>query len=267
MKISLQDAQIMRSGSARFPTKGTTCVPACCFYWCCQNGEDGKNCVGFQLINGQVKRHLQEQLGEDALKYVQNAYGFIQRAIQNENLEGVEVITRDVSQLRERTIPESTERASGFAHMLECAHGVQNDPTPEPEPQEQVRETGLLGMMSALGSKTESHPTLTRAIDESQFPDFCDPMKCPSNYARHCSANQPSNYGKRCVYKTLTTEQLKTHSETRQIDNDKLNNLLARLETLEKEVVNAENSPKNDHIFPNRPNLCKTKNPNGLDEE
>jgi len=129
----------------------------------------------------------------------------------------------------------------GFANMVECAFG-------QPE-------------------NRESEPTLTRAIDETQFPDFCDPMKCPSNYARHCSANRPENYGKRCVYKTFTTEQVKTHTETRQIDNDKLNNLLARLEIVETELRNAENVPKNEHIFPNRPNLCKPKNPDGLDEE
>jgi len=121
MKISAQDAQIMRDGSARFPTKGTTCAPACCFYWCCQNGEDGKDCVGFQLINGDTKRHLQEQLGEDALKYIENAYGFIQRAIQNENVEGVDVVVRDLSQLRERAEPEKTDfveaMARGFTNI------------------------------------------------------------------------------------------------------------------------------------------------------
>jgi len=161
---------------------------------------------------------------------------------------------------------EQPQHQEGFANMVQCAFGNQNTPTREPEPETRSTE-GLRGMLEAI-SRTEQtdNVTLIRAIDETQFPDFCNPMKCPPDYARHCSANRPENYGKRCVYKTLTTEQVKTHSETRQIDNDKLNNLLARLETLEKEVVNAENSPKNEHIFPNRPNLCKTKNPNGLDE-
>jgi cell fate (sporulation/competence/biofilm development) regulator YmcA (YheA/YmcA/DUF963 family) len=72
--------------------------------------------------------------------------------------------------------------------------------------------------------------------------------------------NQP------CRNRVPTNEQFK-HAQTRTIDNDKLNNLLARLETLEKEVVNVENVPKNEHIFANRPNLCKPKNPDGVDEE
>jgi hypothetical protein len=165
MKISAQDAEIMRSGSARFPMKGTTCVPACAFYWCCQNGEDGKNCVGFQLINGQVKRHLQEQLGEDALKYIENAYGFIQLALKNENLEGVEVITRDVSQLRERTIPEPEE--TDFAAAMMRGFG------------------NIQGNVSPMAA-----PSLEEATYPERCSDQCKFVTCPyrkeENYNKPC---------------------------------------------------------------------------------
>jgi len=162
MKISSQDAQIMRSGSARFPMKGTTCVPACAFYWCCINGEDGKNCVGFQLINGQVKRHLQEQLGEDALKYIENSYGFIERAIQNNNLEAVEVVIRDLSQLRERAEPEKTD----FGEAM-------------------VR--GFSNIQGAVSNMEEDHR-------EKEFPELCSdgckqttcPYRRQENYSKPC---------------------------------------------------------------------------------
>jgi hypothetical protein len=185
------------------------------------------------LINGDTKKHLQEQLGEDALKYIENAYGFITRAIQNNHPEDAEVILRDISGLRERAIPEPTQRASGFAHMLECAHGA----TQEPDPVE-------------------------RSQPINEFPEFCT-KQCPhtqcSSWGTSAMENQP------CRNRVPTNEQFK-HAQTRTIDNDKLKNLLARLEIVETELRNAENVPKNEHIFPDRPNLCRPKNPNGLEE-
>jgi len=146
------------------------------------------------------------------------------------------------------------QHREGFIGMLECAHGVENNPTQESESVElsQPTEDGFTSMLTA---------SQNRSLDE--FPQICT-KQCPHT---QCSSwGNPPMENQLCRNIVLTTEQMK-HAQTRTIDNDKLNNLLARLETLEKEVVNAENSPKNEHIFPNRPNLCKTKNPNGLDEE
>jgi len=283
MRISSQDAQIMKSGSARFPMKGTNCVPSCAFYFCCANGKDGENCTGFQLLNGESKKLLERNLGEDSVKYIENSYGFIERAIQNKNFDGVEVVTRDLSRLREKAIPEPTQRPEGFLYMLKCARGVQNTSPqksqpiersqlnqhqegilamieasrgllstssrqPEPDPVECGHENGFAGMIDALRSKTQSNPNLTRAIDETQFPNFCDPMKCPPNFSRHCSANRPENYGRPCIYQTSTNEKI-NRPETQQ--------RIAKSTTLLKIV----------HVIPNRPNFCKTKNPNGLDEQ
>jgi hypothetical protein len=202
---------------------------------------------------------LDKNLSQDDLIYIQNCA----RMAQNECPEE----TRNaLAQEVLRYIPhEEPQRESGFSYMAKCARGIQNAPPQEPEPETRSTE-GFQGMLTAI-SRTEQtdNVTLTRAIDESQFPDFCNPMKCPPDYARHCSANRPENYGKRCVYKTLTTEEMK-HPETRAIDNNKLKNLLDRLEIVEKELRNAENSPKNEHIIPSRPNFCKPKNPNGEEE-
>jgi phage head maturation protease len=57
-----------------------------------------------------------------------------------------------------------------------------------------------------------------------------------------------------------------SHSETRAVDNNKLSNLLDRLTTIEKAVLDAENSVKSNHIIPNSPRFCKPKNPDGSEE-
>jgi len=203
MRISTVDAQIMRSGSAKFPVKGSNCLPSCAFYWCCGNSGDGEPCQGFFLINGDAKRLLEKQLGENSLQYIKNSYGFIERAIQNNHPEDAEVILRDMSALRERITPQPTRYGTGFLAMVEASRGFSNKPTHEPDPVEREPNTGFRGMLDALRSKIESHPTLTRAIDESRFPPLCNPMSCPLDFARHCRANRPENYGKMCIYKTL----------------------------------------------------------------
>jgi len=123
---------------------------------------------------------------------------------------------------------------------------IQNVTTEEPHHQE-----GLIGMMeAALGSRSTEQPrseSLTRAIDESQFPIRCDPTQCPPDYARHCKANRPENYGSPCIYRTPTNEQL-GHPETLQQRSAK---------TIDVEVTN---------IFPNKPNFFKPKKLDGSED-
>jgi phage head maturation protease len=117
--------------------------------------------------------------------------------------------------------------------------------TEEPQHRE-----GLIGMIeAAFKSQSIERPTsesLTRAIDEFQFPNLCDPELCPPDYARHCRANRPENYGKPCIYRTPTNEQLK-HSETQQ--------------------RSVESATKLTPLIPNKPNFFKPKNLNECDEE
>jgi hypothetical protein len=117
-----------------------------------------------------------------------------------------------------RAAPQPTQHESGFLNMLEASRGISTISTREPAP-------------------------LTRAIDESQFPTLCNPEECPPDYARHCRANRAENYGKPCIYRTPTNEQLK-HSETQQ-----------------------RSAKTIDNIFPNKPNFFKPKNLNECDEE
>jgi hypothetical protein len=231
-------ANVLRDGKREIRAIGDVCDASCFTWYACAHSKPNGVCEGFVLMNGETRKHLNRILNEDDAIYVQNCARMAQSECPEETREVM------VQEVLRYIPPKEPEHQEGFANMVECAFGNQNG---QPK-------------------NTESEPTLTRAIDESQFPALCNPMLCPPNYSRHCEANTPAHFGQPCIYRTPTNEELK-HSETRAIDNDKLNNLLARLETLEKEVVNAENSAEITHVIPNRPNLCRPKNPNGLDEE
>jgi hypothetical protein len=190
--------------------------------------------------------YYQEHNNEEAIS--------VFRSLLQETKEKMGIITRSNEQT------ESTQRPSGISYMVQCALGGSSKPNSE-HPQEERASSGFQAMLTA-SSRTE-HPrnvTLTRAIDESQFPTLCNPMLCPPNYARHCSANTPEHFGEPCIYHTPTNEQIK-HPEPEQRAT-----LPELLETLETEVWKAENSAKNEHIIPNKPNFFKPKNPDGSEE-
>ena len=263
MKAS--SANILRENKREIRAIGSACDPACAMWAFCQNSVTDGLCKGFFLLNGKSQNLLNKTLNEDDKIYVEN----VTRMAQNESSEETrENLVREVLRFIPREESEPTQRPEGFSYMAKCARGVQNTPTQEPDPVERAQPNrGFTGMIESAFSHEPTERTVTRAVDPSLFPDICDGKSCPSEYQRHCSANRVEHYGERCVYKTLTTEELKTHSETRAIDNNKLKNLLDRLEIVEKELRNAENSPKNDHILPNRPNFCKPKSLDGVDEE
>jgi len=259
--MKLSSANILRSGKREIRAIGDVCDLACFVGFSCSNSVPDGVCKGFSLMNHQTRTHLNKMLNADDNKYIENCVNTIQRGCDEETRESL------VSEVLRYLPPKEPERKEGFIGMVEASRRFSNTPTEETEPIERAHDTGFLGMLDALTSKTESHPTLTRAIDESQFPPLCNPMSCPPDYARHCSANRPENYGRPCIYKTLTNEEIK-HPETQQriAKSATLPELLDRLETLEKAVLDAENSATNEHIIQNRPNFCKTKNPNGVDD-
>ena len=212
--IPQKDANLILRQSAKFPQKGDQCNASCAFYFCCANSKDFGTCEqGFQLINGDSRKLLERNLGADSVKYIENSYGFIQRAIQNENLEGVELVTRDLSRLHEKAFPEPTQRPSGISYMAQCAFGNQNT-QPENTQPETHSDSEFTRMLEASGkgstNREESHTAISkttirmtgmlRMVDETQFPQFCDPEKCPKDFARHCSANRPEHHGKVCIY-------------------------------------------------------------------
>lgn len=137
----------------------------------------------------------------------------------------------------------------------------------ELEPQ---RKAGLIGMIECAfrgSERTQPEPrTLIQRFNENDFPKICDGKSCSVEYQRHCEANRPENYGKSCIYRTPTNEEIKRPEPQQRIAKSTLPELLDRLETVEKEVYKRENSAKSVHVIPNRPSFCKPKNPDGSEE-
>ena len=137
--IPQKDADIILRKSAKFPTKGSQCNSACVFYTFCGNGHDFEECTGFQMLNGESKKLLEKALGTDSVEYINNSYGFIERAIQNNDLEAVEVVVRDLSQLRKRAEPETTDFAEAMRRGFSSIQGAVA-PMAAPSLEEDARE-------------------------------------------------------------------------------------------------------------------------------
>ena len=166
--IPQKDADIILRKTAKFPTKGSQCNSACAFYFCCANGKDFEECTGFQMLNGESKKLLEKALGTDSVEYINNSYGFIERAIQNNDLEAVEVVVRDLSQLRERAEPEKTDFVEAMAR-------------------------GFTNIQGATASM--SAPNLEEDRRESSYPELCD------DTCKHvtCPYRRQENYSKPCL--------------------------------------------------------------------
>jgi hypothetical protein len=161
------------------------------------------------LLDGETKRHLHELLSEDNGKYIANCMHTIQR--------GCDAGTREelVKEVL-RYLPPKEPQREGFVNMLNCALGVPNAPIQEHTEPESHPNSAFTRMLEESGKgsieREEAHTAIPkttirmtgmlRQIDESQFPQFCDPKKCPKDFARHCSANRPENHGKPCIYIT-----------------------------------------------------------------
>jgi hypothetical protein len=137
--IPQKDADIILRKTAKFPTKGSQCNSACAFYFCCANGKDFEQCQGFLMLNGETKKLLEKNLGTDAVEYIKNSYDFVERAIANGNLEAVDVVVRDLSQLRERAEPETTDFAEAMRRGFSSIQGAVS-PMAAPSLEEDARE-------------------------------------------------------------------------------------------------------------------------------
>jgi hypothetical protein len=117
------------------------------------------------MLNGETKKLLEKNLGTDAVEYIKNSYDFIKRAIANGNLEGIDVVVRDLSQLRERAEPEKTD----FAEAM---------------------RRGFSNVQGATASMN-----LEEDRRESTYPELC------SDGCKHitCPYQKEQNYGKPCL--------------------------------------------------------------------
>jgi len=169
--IPKRDADIILRQTAKFPRKGEQCNASCVFYAFCANGKDFEPCErGFQLINGKTHEHLEKVLGTDAVEYIKNSYDFMERAIENNNLEAVAVVTRDLSQLRERAFPEPEK--TDFAAAMHRGF------------------TNIQGAVSPMAA-----PSLEEDAREATYPELCsDGCKFIT-----CAYRKEENYNKPCL--------------------------------------------------------------------
>lgn len=105
---------------------------------------------------------------------------------------------------------QETQPKSGFLGQLEASSGNSNStPSANTEPEQPNSE--FHRMLEASGKGEQPHTTilktatmtgLLRQVDESQFPEKCDPERCPPDFARHCRANTESHFGQPSIYLT-----------------------------------------------------------------
>jgi len=92
----------------------------------------------------------------------------------------------------------------GFLAMLQSA--TAHSTSPERLQPQETANSEFQRMLRASGNNNQPltiPSVLIPAIDESQFPDLCNPAECPPNYSRHCRANRVEHYGQPCIYKTV----------------------------------------------------------------
>jgi hypothetical protein len=195
INMKLRSARILQEGKREIRAIGDSCDPSCFVWFACGNSKPNDVCKGFVLLNGETRRIINKNLSENDALYVNACVRMVQNnECKPEEKDGlVEEILR--------YIPPPKTPPSGFSAMVEASRGIER--SREEEKQEEPSNSGFQRMLEASGKSEQPHTaTLTRGIDESQFPDVCDPTKCPPNYARHCRANREEHWGKACVYKT-----------------------------------------------------------------
>jgi len=207
--LKLSSANILKEGKREIRAIGDTCDASCFTWYACAHSKPNGTCEGFVLMNGETRKHLNRILNGDDAIYVQECMKTIQCECDAETEETL------VSEVLRYLPPQESERKEGFIGMVECALGVSNTPSPEgTEPEEKTQSTSEFQRMlgeargrnkqpyTAIPKTTMRMTGMLRQIDESQFPEFCDPEKCPPDFARHCRANRPENFGQPCIYLT-----------------------------------------------------------------
>jgi hypothetical protein len=215
--MKLSSAEILRKGKGEIRAIGDVCDFACFTWYACANSKPSGTCAGFVLRNGETRKHLNRILNEDDGKYVESCMSTIQRGCNEETREAM---VQEIQRFIPPEESEPTPRETGVGYMAQCALGIPNVPTSEhtePEPTSNS-EFGRM-LKAARGESAQAHTTtpktvtrmmgLFRQIDESLFPELCDPQRCPPDFARHCRANREDHYGQPCIYKTLTNEELR----------------------------------------------------------
>jgi hypothetical protein len=174
----------------------TLCSPACVFYADCKNYSQNEPCSGFRLLeNGNAVHRILQNLSENDKIYIERC---MEKIPQTTDSEEKETLIGEV-----RRYLHEPEHREGFRAMLESVHPTSEKQEPEPSQSEFQRMLSESSKNSNVERQIQTIPSiLFPTVNESQFPDLCDPDKCPPNYARHCRANREEHWGKPCIYKT-----------------------------------------------------------------
>jgi len=195
--MKLRSAHILQEGKREIRAIGDSCDPSCFTWFACGNSKPNGICKGFILLDGETRKIINENLSENDVIYVENCMRIIQNGSSEETKEQL------IQEVLRYIPPPPTRHKEGFLGMLEASRGTV-ERSAEEEKQE-PSNSEFQRMLSESGKNNQ--PAIERQIIPiefaSQFPDLCDPDKCPPNYARHCRANRQENYGKPCIYVTL----------------------------------------------------------------
>jgi hypothetical protein len=187
----------------------TLCSPACVFYADCKNYSQNEPCSGFRLLeNGNAVHRILQNLSENDKIYIERCMEKIPRTTDSEEKE---TLIGEVRRYLHEPEPQTTQHREGFLAMVEASRGTVE--RKEEKQEEQPPTSQFMAMLSESGKSNQPHTVVERqvqtipsilfpTINESQFPDLCDPTKCPKDFARHCRANREEHFGKPCIYKT-----------------------------------------------------------------
>ena len=182
---------------------------------------DARSRGNYKLANGLEKAlrncsTLQTKLKPDNRAYLENIARIAKSDAwpadeQTDLLIDAQQVIKIVKQNTE-LYQESKQQERGFRGMVNAAfHTDTSTETAEHEEERQPASAfrSMLEEASGKGSTNREQPYTTatmtgllRQVDESQFPEKCNPELCPPDFSRHCRANTPAHFGEPCIYLT-----------------------------------------------------------------
>lgn len=151
-------ANLIALGQRELRAMGDKCDPACFVWYGCANSKPDGICAGFDLLDGETRRHLHKLLSEDDGKYVVNCVRMLQNGSNEEGL--VQEVLRCLPELH-----QETQRREGFSYMAKCALGVSDASDQDhAEPERQPTSEFTRMLEAARGKGEQPHTVIERVI-------------------------------------------------------------------------------------------------------
>lgn len=158
--------KLLQEDKRFLPKKGDVCSMACEFAFACVNHKEGEVCQGFQMLNGKSARIIRHNLGENNVKYMENSYNFIQRSMDNGDIEAAQTTHKDIARLRgqplENPKPPIKPNANQLRSFLDISDQSSKQDLPKnSEPVTRSFGSGFRAMLDAC-SKTHEPDALEK---------------------------------------------------------------------------------------------------------